>query len=63
MEKEKGQDSEKPIPPSREEVLDKALEEIKITIKDIAKTYSLSIYEIFGILKAFEIDLIESSKQ
>ena len=61
IEKEKVQDSEKPL--TREQDLNEALEELKENIKEIGKKYDLSLFEMFGILKAFEIDLIEQSKE
>lgn len=43
--------------------LDNALEEIQDRVKEISVKYKLSFYELFGVLKVLEIQLIDSSKE
>ncbi len=55
---------EKPIDNSDKELhLDDALLEIQGSVKQLSEKYSLNYYELFGILKILETELIETSKE
>lgn len=54
------QDSEAPL--NRDQELTECLEEIKLNIREIGKKYNLNLFELFGILEAYKIDLTETSK-
>ena len=60
IEKEK-QDSEAPL--TRDQELTNCLEEIKLNLKEIGKKNNLNLFELFGLLEAYKIDLTESSKE
>ena len=60
LEEEK-QDSEAPL--TRDEELTNCLEDIKANIKELGKKYNLNLFELFGLLEAYKIDLAETSKK
>jgi len=45
------------------EHLDNALIEIQDSIKKLSEKYTLNYYELFGILKILETELMETSKE
>lgn len=60
IEREK-QDSEAPL--TRDQELTDGLEELKEKIKELGKKYNLNLFELFGLLEAYKIDLVENSKK
>lgn len=60
---EKTQPDSEELTPDRVEVLNEVLDHFKGQIKEMAEEYDLSLYELFGLLKAYEIDLIESKRE
>ena len=63
VEKEKV-DSEKPTDNLDKALhLDDALEEIQNSVKQVSEKYTLNYYELFGILKILEAELIETSRE
>ena len=53
-------DSEAPL--TRDQELTNCLEEIKAKLKEIGRDYNLNLFELFGLLEAYSIDLAETSK-